>query len=59
MTKTPDCNTCKISFDMGRQETASASQKIEASTGFAEWKGGTLKKSFPPSTDWIEAGFQI
>lgn len=34
MTKTPDCNTYRISFDMGGQETARASQKIEASTGY-------------------------
>lgn len=59
MTKIPDCNTYKISFDMGGQETAPTSQKIKASTCSADLKGGTLKTLFPHSIDGIKICFQI
>ena len=57
-TKTTDRNTNKIHFDTGRQERASASQKIKTSTCSAGLKACTLNKSFPIQLPGLKFAFK-
>ena len=57
-TKTTDCSTYKIHFDTGRQEAASASQKIKTSACSAGLKACTLNKSFPIQLPGLKFAFK-